>query len=201
MEMSWFALAPTIVIALVLAVAVMLRSGEPTSVDAPKAAVAAAPSDPLSTLVGWLRNARRPVWPIDYREFNARVRRGFKLAGLMAAVVAIGVAAQPQQSSFGGLLFLLVGLLLMGAIFIAFACIASVIHSVILQILPYRGAIVSTVLGGGIGFAVAYFTRANGDPLNRTLIWSGATYGVVMSIINFSVVPERGRKSGTRRTA
>lgn len=186
MEMSWFALAPTIVTAVVLAVAIMLRSNASANVEVPNGGDAASPSDPLPTVGSWLRSARRPAWPIDYREFNARVRRGVKLAALMAAIAAVVIAAQPHQSDFGGLLFLVVGLLLTGSIFIAFACIASVIHSVILQILPYRGLIVSTAVGGGIGLAAAYLTRTYAEPLNRAVIWSAVIYGVVMGVTSWT---------------
>lgn len=184
MEMSWWALLPTIVIASIIAGLALAGSGEPKNVDGPNGEDPAAPPDPLPTLGSWLRKARRPVWPIDYSELNTRVRRGFKLAGLMT-IVPIAMVAADQPSRDLGLL-LLIGTLLLGAIWIAIACIASVIHSLILQILPYRGLIVSTALGAAIGFVAALVMRTNSYLPNRALIWSGVIYGLVIGVIDFA---------------
>jgi hypothetical protein len=73
MEMSWFALAPTIVIALIIAAAALIK---------PRAS-------PLPTFAVWLRpfsNARQPVLPIDYSDLTARAKRGIKMAGIMVIV-------------------------------------------------------------------------------------------------------------------
>ena len=203
MEMSWFALLPTIVIALIIAGLALFGSREPARTDARTGGHDAAPIDSLPTfgrgvrdIGSWLRDARKPVWPIDFKDLNARLRRGFKLAGLMTMVAVAIVAARQPSQDLALLLFL--GTLLAGAVLVAFACIASIIHSLILQILPYRGLIVSTTLGWAIGFAVAFLSRTNADFPSRALVWSGVIYGFLMGIIDSSIVPERARKPGMR---
>src|SRR3954447_18660165 len=125
MELSWWALAPTIALAVVLAAAVLLRPGKPGGVKARESGNEAAPSGELPTLgsgvrqVGsWLFGSRKPVWPIDYIDLNARVRRGFKLAGVMGTVIALVVGARQPTHDLDVLLGF--GILVMAAMFVAF---------------------------------------------------------------------------------
>ena len=205
MEMSWFALAPTIVIALVLAGAVLVRSGQSARANAKNGGGEAGHSTALPTVTAnlrdagnLLRSARKPVWPIDYRDFNARVQRGMKVAAGMAVVYAVVLAAQPGDNSLRGVLTLVGGLLL-GAIFIAFGSIASVVHSLVLQILPWRGPITSTALGAAVGSAAAFLLRTGMERPNAAVIWSGVVYGLLTGIIDSWTSTRSGTESRSRQ--
>src|SRR3954471_10499195 len=86
MELSWWALAPTITIALVLAAIVLLRSDERARANVGKRAAEMSLADVIPSVytalvhtTTWLRNARRPVWLIDYKDLKPRVRRMVKV--------------------------------------------------------------------------------------------------------------------------
>ena len=201
--MSWWALAPTIALTLVLAVVVLVQPRKAAQVDPTQQSDEATISTPLPTVsagigeIGsWLSNSRRPVWPIDYGDLKARLRRGVKVAAGLAIVLAmLAVSAEPGVNSIGGVLSLIAGLFL-GAIFIAFASIASVIHTGILQVLPWRGAIASTALGAALGLAVAYAPLDKPKPHVAALVMSGVVYGLITGML-YVPVPH---KSGTGRT-
>jgi len=103
----------------------------------------------------------------------------------MAMAVMVVYAARSEPNSMGGVL-LLAGILLGGSIAVAFACIASVIHSIILQILPYRGPIASTALGGAMGFTATLFWGAGPDVPHSALILAGVIYGLLIGVIESS---------------
>jgi hypothetical protein len=187
MEMSWWALAPTIALALVLAVAVLLRSGERARVSflgrgsEPSATAAAIPSayNALGATGKWLRNSRKPVWPIDYSDLSAHIRRGLTLAGMMVIVALMLVG-----DAWGSSGFALVMILMTALPFSAIGGITSVTHSFVLQMLPWRGPIVSTALGTALGFAAASILR-NSELPKPALVWFAAIYGFIIGLIDF----------------
>jgi len=198
----WWALLPTIVIALIIAGMALVPSRAKLHVDGAGAEREAKTAGPLPTFGGgvrelgiWIRDARKPVWPVDYRELNNRVKRGVKLAAVIALVVVAKVAGQPPNAT-GMEVLLFFGIGVTAVIFIAFASIASVIHSTVLQLLPWRGPIVSIALGTLLGLAAGYASRTYAGP-NSTLIWSGVIYGLAMGFIEFSL-PVQGSRNHVR---
>ncbi len=201
MELSWFALAPTIVTALVLAAMVLLQSGNSAHVKVPKGDAQLTPSGSFPTVdaaareVGAsLRSARKPAWPIDYKELNTRVRRGLKVAAVMVFLGMLASADSGHASGFWLIVFLLSALPLT-----ALGSLTSVAHSLILQILPWRGLIVSTLLGIALGTATAYGLRSRAELPQYTLIWVAGIYGFIVGIIDFSTPEQRPSKSRGRR--
>jgi len=193
--MSWWALLPTIVIALIIAGMALVPSAKTAELDGAKADAESRTASPLPTFGGgirelgvWIREARKPVWPVNYRELNTRLQRGVKLAAVIALVIAVrAAAAEPNNSGMEVLLFFGVGVT--AVILIAFASIASAIHSAVLQLLPWRGPIVSTALATLLGVAAAFLSRTNAGQANTSLIWSGVIYGVAMGFIELSLPP------------
>jgi hypothetical protein len=196
-ELSWFALAPTILIALILATVVLLRSDDHARIQFGKRGPEAPPgTDPIPTIdtalrrVGsslrtagfWLRNARKPVRPIDSGDVSARVRRGLKVAGLMV-IAALWMTA--TALSDGGNWWLLV-IEIAIVPFAAIGGITSVTHTLVLRMLPYRGPIASIALGTALGIAAAFVLRNTMFPA-RALILSGMIYGAAIGVIDTSI--------------
>jgi hypothetical protein len=201
MELSWFALAPTIVTALVLAAMVLLQSGDRARIEVPKGDAEATPSGSFPTLDAavreagdLLRSARKPVWPIDYNELNTRVRRGLKVAAVMVFLGMMAFADSSNSSDFWLIVFLLSALPLT-----ALGSLISVPHSLILQALPWRGLIPSTLLGVALGAATAYGLRTHGELPQLTLVWVAGIYGFIVGIIDFATPEQRPTKSRRRR--
>ncbi len=204
MEMSWWALLPTIVVALIIAGAALIRSGDKVPGDSAKAAK---PGGPLPTFGGAvrslgtsIRDARKPVWPIDYAEFNTRVRRGLKAAAVIALVITTQAGTtQPNTTAMDVLLWF--GMGVTAAILIAFGSIASVIHSAVLQLLPWRGPLATVALATLIGFAAGIVLHTNaGDP-NPTLIVCGVMYGIAMAFFDLFLPSQNAQQPSARRKA
>ncbi|MGZ5138070.1 MAG: hypothetical protein ACXWCX_09730 [Burkholderiales bacterium] len=195
--MSWFVLAPTIAIAVIIAAAILIKPGEatPRINFGKQTGEAAPPSVPLPTLATWvrhakamLRNARQPVSPIDYSDLGARASRGIKVAGLMVIVALMLVAQSPNNRGWVGVLIVLAVLP-----FCAIGGLISVTHTLVLRMLPYRGPIVSTALAGLLGFAAAYVLRDSMMP-GRGLVIAGVVYGAIIGVIDFSIAQEKASK-------
>lgn len=198
MEMSWFVLAPTIFIAVILAAVILLKPGAADRRINFRKGVgeAAQPSNPLPTLSIWLRNvgswlggARQPVSPIDYSDLSVRARRGIKVA---AVVVIVALLAVGQWVNDGG--WAPVVIMIAAIPFAAIGSIVSVTHTLLLRMLPYRGPIVSTALGALLGIAAAYVLR-NAMLPRPAVIFAGVTYGFIIGIIELSIAQEKAEQS------
>jgi MFS family permease len=210
MEMSWFALLPTIVAVVILAALVLTRSEEPRSVTDTReqGSEATRASTPFTTLAPWadaaktlLRDARQPVWPIDKVAFEAQGRRGMIVAGVMAIMALLAILGNDHNEIFGPTFGFILAVIPFTGVAMAF----SALHSIILRLLPYRGPIVSTVLGALIGLATMLVAYSSPVP-NRKLIYVGAIYGLIVGAIEFVMPPEKtrhprsGRSSAKERT-
>ena len=162
MEMSWFALLPTILAVVILAVAILTRSEKPRSVtDTPEQAGEPTRASTLfPSLVPWvdvaktlLRDGRQPVWPIDKVAFEAQARRGMSVAGVMAILGLMAVTGNSHSD------FALIGFIVGVVAFAGVAMGFGAVHSIIVRLLPYRGPIVSTVIGALIGFGTRIKAR------------------------------------------
>jgi MFS family permease len=202
MEMSWFALLPTIVAVVILAALVLTRSEEPRSVTDTReqAAEPTRASTPLPTLAPWLdaaktllRDARQPVWPIDKVALEAQGRRGMIVAGVMAIMAFLAVLGNDHNDF--ALIGLIVGIVPVAGIGMAFGAL----HSIIVRLMPYRGPTVSTVIGGLIGLATMLATYNSPAP-NRNLIYVGAIYGLIVGAIEFAMPPEKTRHPRSGRS-
>jgi hypothetical protein len=209
MEMSWFVLAPTIAIAVIIAAAILIRPGETTPrINLGKqTGEAAPPFVPLPTLATWvrhakamLRNARQPVSPIDYSDLGARTSRGIKVVGPMVIVALMLVAWSPNNRGW-----VLVVVVLAVLPFCAIGGLISVTHTLVLRMLPYRGPIVSTALAGLLGFAAAYVLRVSFPEAAASgvldsmmpgggLVVAGVVYGAIIGVIDFSIAQEKASK-------
>jgi hypothetical protein len=207
MEMSWFALLPTMVAVVILAALILTRSKEPRSVaDTPEQAGGGRASALFPSLVPWvdaaktlLRDTRQPVWPIDKVAFEAQARRGMIVAAVMAILGLMAVIGN-EHSDFA-LIGFIVGVVPFAGVAMAFGAL----HSIILRLMPYRGPLVSTVVGGLIGLATMLATHDSPAP-NRKLIYVGLIYGLIVGAIEFAMPrektspPRRGRSVVRART-
>jgi hypothetical protein len=204
MEMSWFALLPTIVAVVILAAAILTRSGEPRSVTDTReqAGEATRASTLFPSLVPWvdaaktlLRDARQPVWPIDKVAFEAQGRRGMIVAGVMAILALLAFVGNGNTGVFSPSLGFILAVIPFAGVAMAF----SALHSIILRLMPYRGPIVSTVLGALIGLGTMLATYDSPAP-NRKLIYVGAIYGLIVGAIEFAMPPEKTRHPSSGRS-
>ena len=74
--------------------------------------------------------------------------------------------------------------------FAAIGGLTSVIHTVVLRLLPYRGPIVSTALGTLLGSATAFVLRDSMIPI-RPMILAGLIYGFVIGIMEPSLAEKK----------
>ena len=106
-------------------------------------------------------------------------------------MVIVGLLFVAQWVNDGG--WVLVVVLLAVLPFSAVAGVISVTHTLVLRLLPYRGPIVSTALGGLLGFAAAYFLRDSMMP-KRGLVIAGVVYGAIIGAIDSSIAQEKAAK-------
>ena len=191
MEMSWFALAPTIVIAVIIAAKTLVRPREGVRIDNGKgesnAPDVGGPFPTFSSGAREIWNARQRVWPITYNDLNARAQRGIKVA-MVLVVIAILLAGDhaPEDWRF---------LAVLGStiLFIPIGGVMSVTHTLALRVMPYRGPIVSIALGAALGVVLTLIFGTSDLP-KYALVWAGAIYGLIIGIIDFSAPPEKVRK-------
>ena len=204
MEMSWFALLPTILAVVILAVAILTRSEKPRSVtDTPEQAGEPTRASSLfPSLVPWvdaakilLRDTRQPIWPIDKVAFEAQGRRGMIVAGVMSVLALLAFVGNGNSGVFSPGLAFIVSVIPFAGVGMAFGAL----HSIIVRLMPYRGPIVSTVIGGLIGLATMLATYNPPVP-NRKLIYIGAIYGLIVGAIEFAMPPEKIRHPRSGRS-
>ena len=204
MEMSWFALLPTILAVVILAVAILTRSEKPRSVtDTPEQAGEPTRASTLfPSLVPWvdaaktlLRDGRQPVWPIDKVAFEAQGRRGMIVAGVMSILGLMALVGNDNNGVFPPGLAFIVSVIPFAGVGMGFGAL----HSIILRLMPYRGPIVSTVIGALIGLATMLATYNSPAP-NRNLIYIGAIYGLIVGAIEFATPPEKTRRPPSGRS-
>jgi len=202
MEMSWFALLPTILAVVVLTVLILTRSEKPRSVTDTREQTGepTRASTLFPSLIPWvdatkmlLRDTRQPVWPIDKVAFEAQGRRGMIVAGVMATIAFLAILGNDHNDF--AIIGFIVGVVPVAGIGMAFGAL----HSIILRLMPYRGPIVSTVVGGLIGLATMLVAYDSPAP-NRKLIYIGAIYGLIVGAIEFAMPPEKTRHPSSGRS-
>jgi len=202
MEMSWYALLPTIVAVVVLAALILTRSEKPRTVaDTQEKAGDGRASTLFPSLVPWvdaarmLREKRQRVWPIDKVASEAQARRGMIVAAGMAILALLAFVGNGNSGVFSpGLAFLLSVIPFAGI-----GMLFGALHAIIVRLMPYRGPIVSTVIGGLIGFATMLATDNSPSP-NRTLIYAGALYGLIVGVIELAMPPAKTRRPPSARS-
>ena len=202
MEMSWFALLPTIFAAVILAAVILTGSEKPRSVtDTREQAGGATHASTLfPSLVPWvdaaktlLRDGRQPVWPIDKVAFEAQGRRAMIVAAVMGILALLAVTGNEHND------FALIGFIVSVVPFTGIAMAFGGLHAIILRLLPYRGPIVSMAIGGLIGLATLLATHNSPAP-NRKLIYVGVVYGLIVGAIEFAMPPQKTRHPPSGRS-
>ena len=200
MEMSWIALAPTIFIAVIIGAMALVKPGTSAPVaPGENTGKAKSSASALPVFSVWfrdttalLRDARQPVWPIDYSDLRARANRGILLGGAMS-FLALFITAENSGNND----FLLIGMIFGFPFYAAFGGVMSVAHTLVLRVLPYRGAVASIALGALIGLAASFFLSRPAQ-LNSPLVKAGALYGLIIGMMNFLNPPKKTTKASAR---
>jgi hypothetical protein len=70
--------------------------------------------------------------------------------------------------------------------------IMSVIHTVVLRVLPYRGPITAIALGASLATALVFIMHA--PEWRAAVIGAGAIYGAIIGIMDTASSPEKSDK-------
>ena len=184
MEVNWDVLSLTAWSVVIIGIVGLIIASQRAQIDQRRGKVVAPEkaADAVPLFSGWLRTAwhgiqstRRPVGRATPEEIMSRVSVGLKIALTMGvAGLVLGVAGIGE--GWGPVLFL-VGVFPVCAL----ACAISIIHSLVLRALPFRGPIASGLLGGLIGGGAFYVLRDRPEGLYM-LIPLASIYGITIGI-------------------
>jgi hypothetical protein len=124
----------------------------------------------------WIGSTRQPVGRATPEEIMSRVSGGLKIA-LSLALVELVLGVATIRDGWGPVVFL-IGIIPVTAVTFGI----SITHSIVLRMLPFRGAIVSSVLGASLAAITAALLRGWPEEFRVMLIPSGLIYGIAVGM-------------------
>ena len=143
----------------------------------------------LVELRGLYVHVRQPILPFSWRELRARLGLGLTVA-FWITLPATFIAATHVGSAWG-----LVGLVIGFPIAMAGAAAVSLVHTIVLRLLPLRGFAMSVLVSISIAMLVVHQQPTmSAEGKSWTLLLLG-TYGIVIGVIGS---PDERAKSRAR---
>ena len=129
----------------------------------------------------WFGSTRQPVHPMTPEELTARIKRGFKTA-LTMLFALVFLSCMTGGTDLG--LTILIYATIPG---LGVALVVSLVHTVLLRSLPFRGPVMSSVVGALVGLGAALLLQYARGLEAFALVPIVAIYGVAIGVVEMAV--------------